>query len=245
MATVIKRNQLIGSAAASTRAFHLADYEAEAKQILARARRQADAILADAAAQAARIEEEARRQGHREGVEQGREEGRLAGRDEAFRQAREEFERQRSDLAAALKTAMAAFDEQKSRFLLSARADVVALALEIARRVVKRIAATPAEAAAVAVENAAAALELVSPASDPVLRVNPADLQAMEAFAAELAASVRERRHVRVVADASVSPGGCLLETEEGRIDATLETQLDRIAELLLPGRQSVGERGS
>jgi len=42
-----------------------------------------------------------------------------------------------------------------------------------------------------------------------------------------------ENRRIEVVADPSVEPGGCLLDTPTGRVDALLSTALARAAEVL------------
>jgi len=59
--------------------------------------------------------------------------------------------------------------------------------------------------------------------------VNPAD----EATARELLRALRGGPRVSVVADETVTPGGCLAATEFGEIDATLESQVRRLAETL------------
>jgi type III secretion protein L len=41
-------------------------------------------------------------------------------------------------------------------------------------------------------------------------------------------------RNIQVIADQCVSPGGCIVESERGIIDARLETQLGRLQEILM-----------
>lgn len=41
-------------------------------------------------------------------------------------------------------------------------------------------------------------------------------------------------RNIQVVGDPSVSPGGCIVESERGIVDARLETQLRRLEEILM-----------
>lgn len=59
--------------------------------------------------------------------------------------------------------------------------------------------------------------------------VNPAD----EATVRELLSALRCGPRASVVADATVARGGCLAVTELGEIDATLESQMRRLAETL------------
>ncbi len=243
MGAILKSERMTGPATPAFESFRLTDYEAEATRLVETARRQAEQLVAEAERKAPRIREEARALGHKEGYAKGLEEGRQAGREQAFAEASAAFAAQQATLVEALNRALAEFDEKKRRFLLAARTDAVELALAIGRRVVKRLADVPGETGAIAAENAAEALSLITPQSDAVLRVNPADLATMEAFAQGLAEAVRERRHVRLMADASVPPGGCIVTTAEGRVDATLETQLDRIAELLVGPRTESARR--
>ena len=63
-------------------------------------------------------------------------------------------------------------------------------------------------------------------------RTTGVDFETLETFAEGLAAA--DRKHVRIVADPDVSPGGCRLRSADGAVDATLETQIDQIARHLL-----------
>ena len=74
------------------------------------------------------------------------------------------------------------------------------------------------------------------------VRVNPEDrilaVDALPRWTHVLA----EATSVEVVDDPAVERGGCVVEHGAGRIDATLETQLDRMVAALLPSK---GESGS
>jgi flagellar assembly protein FliH len=61
------------------------------------------------------------------------------------------------------------------------------------------------------------------------VRLNPADQQTLERQVQQLAAVFAPLATVTVVADESISPGGCRLSTEFGSVDQQLETQLERI----------------
>jgi flagellar assembly protein FliH len=107
------------------------------------------------------------------------------------------------------------------------------LALAIARRVCKLPVETAPEAARA---NARHLLEAVQHDGDLELRVNPADCDTLRDVAAEVLRCGDELEHVQVTADPAVAPGGCVLSTPDGRIDASIETQLQRIAEAILTG---------
>lgn len=233
MATVIKAESVSRT---TLRAFNLNDIEAEARRLVETARRQANDLTAEATRQATRIREEARRAGFEQGRTEGLARGRKEGHDEALQQATERFSTAQAGLIEAMGRAIAEFDAQKLRLLLAARTDVIDLAVAIARRVVKRVGEIDPNVAAA---NVAEALAIVGPRTDAVVHVHPRDLESVSTFAAELAAKAREARHVEVVADNQVSPGGCVLTTREGAVDATLPVQLERIVDLLVPQKRA------
>ncbi|MFT4559473.1 MAG: flagellar assembly protein FliH, partial [Planctomycetaceae bacterium] len=70
------------------------------------------------------------------------------------------------------------------------------------------------------------------------LRLNPGDL---EALGDRVRVAVRETARgidIELLGDDKVSPGGCVVVTEHGEIDAQLETMLTRISDELLEGIQ-------
>jgi flagellar assembly protein FliH len=232
--TVIKREDLAAPQSPKPRRFNLADIEAEARGMIAAARERAKRVLAEASAQASAMREDAHREGHQKGYEEGTVAGREAGHAEAFAEAARRFAEEQASLVESCRSMVAAFEEAKARLLREARADVLELAVAIARRVLKVASLDRNVMDEAVVANAAEMLELVGAQSDPVLHVHPSNAEAMETFAGHLAEAGRTSRHVTVVADADVPPGGCVLTTREGRIDATIETQIERIAALLL-----------
>lgn len=62
-----------------------------------------------------------------------------------------------------------------------------------------------------------------------VARLHPTDVELLDLDGIQSA----ENRRIEVVADPSVEPGGCLLDTPTGRVDALLSTALARAAEVL------------
>ena len=66
---------------------------------------------------------------------------------------------------------------------------------------------------------------LILSARHVTLRVHPDD----HALIAEGAGEVIEARGARVIADAAISRGGCIVESNIGVVDATLETRWSRV----------------
>ncbi len=51
--------------------------------------------------------------------------------------------------------------------------------------------------------------------------------------------------NVTVIADDSLRAGGCIVETDRSRVDATLETQIAELSSLLLDETPTVRQTGS
>ncbi len=219
--------------------------------------RQADAILAAARAEAQRIatqarvaiaadRERSRQTAHEEGFARGRGEGFEAGRQAAVDEARAAFAADHGALSDALLKLLQDFGERREALYAAARRDVVVLAVVIASRVCGKLADRADAAPEMALQAADEALKLLRGATQPIIRVHPADAAALDQLAERLSAAglgrsaSAESSHVRIVEDSSVPRGGVLLTTAdpsagaECRIDASITTRIERIADELV-----------
>lgn len=233
--TVIKADAMRPNAT-RVHTFNLKDYRAEADAIIKRANGEAaalsDRIRKAAEARAAELLEKCRR----EGLAQGRAEGFEQGRAEALAQATDEFQQNQESLVAAMQCVIDAFDARRREWASAIHRDAVELALEIARRVVKRIGAVDRD---VAVANLRELIERVGHGRDLTIFVHPDDAAAIRQFAQTITTAEHAWTHVKISEDTAVEPGGCRVEADGGTLDATLMTQLDRIADELVPWRNA------
>lgn len=223
MAELIQTEELGGGAA-----FSFQDLESRARATIERAREQAERILQEAQRRARHVVQQRMDEGYQRGVEQGRAAGlaqiRTEAREAVFAEARERIEA----LLGALATGLAEFDHNKRRLLARAESGLIELAMSIARRVCKVSIGESSEAVRA---NARHLLERVGPAADPILNLHPADYEALRGQTRELLRNIEGLTHVEIVADETLSRGDCVLRTREGSLDASLDAQLDRIAE--------------
>ena len=77
------------------------------------------------------------------------------------------------------------------------------------------------------------ALNVTSEKSKIVLKVNPEDFNFVEKLRPEFLTKFKELKSITVTSDPSIAKGGCFLETPYGDVDATVETQLERIYQSL------------
>jgi len=199
----------------------IAHAEARAARVIADAQRERDRLLSDA-------RETGRAQGHAEGHAKGLDEGRAQGLEEA----RASHNQALTELANNWAAALARFERDRDDLLLHARTDALALALEMGRRITGRIVETDPGVVAAQLERV---LALVANPTRLVLRVHPDDLARAESELPALKARFDAATHAELVADPAVTRGSCVARSARGEIDASIETQLDRIAEALLP----------
>jgi flagellar assembly protein FliH len=210
----------------------LGDVAKQARQLREAAQAKARQMLTSAAAEAQRLTENAAgagfAQGHADGFRRGLEEGRQQGRAEALSQANEQLAR----IQDAWIQAAAQWDEHCQQFDRDARQAVLELALRLTERLVHRTVSTDA---GVVVDQLAAALAYVLTPADLAVHINPCDRPVLEEALPRLMARFGHLQRVGLVEDASIATGGCIVQHGQGRIDATLDTQLQRITELLIP----------
>jgi flagellar assembly protein FliH len=107
--------------------------------------------------------------------------------------------------------------------------EMVQLALTLARRIVHReVTLDPELAAALA----HVALERLGATTPATIRLNPEDYTIVAQDGARWGGAT-----VTVVPDPSISRGGCLVESEFGSVDATIERQFDELSRALFGDR--------
>jgi flagellar assembly protein FliH len=108
--------------------------------------------------------------------------------------------------------------------------EIIGLVLEIARKVIKMEVEINRAAALEIVKNT---LRRVADSTSLRVRVHADDLETVRANREDLYSLVDTIRKVEIVEDRRVGPGGCILETDAGTIDARIETQMEEIRRLL------------
>jgi flagellar assembly protein FliH len=216
---------LIKAAIATTTVrLSLRDIEADAREHISRAREEADRIVAAARERAGEIGAAAMEEGYRHGYEQGNADAR--------REAIEQVAEQTGLAIEALARAAATMEASRADLESAALADVVKLAIAIARRVTKRQGMIEP---AVLAENLREAVKQLIRRDDIRIAIHPDQRATLDDMLARLKLEWPQMEGVEIVQDQSISPGGCRVTGGQGEIDATLQTQLDRIAADLIP----------
>lgn len=161
-------------------------------------------------------------------VEEGYAEGYAAGMAAAQQQiadANADHARRCAMALQALTDAVADLQRREATSLLDVADQTAALALQIAEVVLDREIASAADPGRDAI---ARAIALAPEEGDVTIRLNPADVAALDGVD-----DLVPGRGVTVIGDPSVASGGCLIGVGATRIDAQIPTALARVAEVL------------
>ena len=115
----------------------------------------------------------------------------------------------------------------RSETAQQAEQELVRLALEIARTVIHGEVHNGNE---VATQLARVALSRIPNRTPATVHLNPEDLAYVEAIQDQL----QTNHALTFVADRSIGRGGCLIQTEIGDVDATIEHQFDEVQQAIL-----------
>ncbi len=208
--------------AADALALNAADLYAEAEAVLSSARAEAAELTEDAQAQAEALREAA----WQEGFHEGKSEARAAVEAElrAAWAARQDALRQELDGIAA------DIGEARVKLWQSQESEMVALALDIAKQVIKtEVSQNPAVVRAVL----ANALRRITDKDNVRVRVSVSDAPHVKEAREDLMEIVDGLRFLEIMEDRRVGDGGCVIETNAGTIDAKIETQIAEVARAL------------
>lgn len=194
----------------------------QAEEVLNRACSAADEIICQAGVECEKIKQEARQ----EAIEQGRREG----NDMGFREGMSRAEKEASSIRKQAYEVLEQADKIRRRTLENLEAEIIELAREIAEKLLSaQLSLNPSTVLSVAKES----LRQVANRQSVVLYINPDELELVENRKAELKSLLQPRAEFQVVADSSIPPGGCIVETEQGQVDATLEKRKEELIRAL------------
>lgn len=199
-------------------AARLALAEERASALIRSAEEEAGRLLDEAKTQASALLKEARETGYRDGYA----EGERKGAQEGLAKAETEME---AAVTQAMKVLAAALHE-KNEIVASSRDDVLKIIRKIAEKVIRAEVRLDPSVVERSVE---ASLRLVTERSQVLVRVNPDDVSRARDGVANFLRYFTPSAVVEVCADQRVTPGGCVIETNGGNVDAQLETQLEEV----------------
>lgn len=211
-------------------AFNFEDLHTEGEAYLLQMRRQADALLAAAEQDAAKIREAAFNEGKDAGRKEGLQDAARQIESQAARVADQRMAEQMQSTLPAVAAIAQALSQERDQWLIRWEESATRLAIAIAERLVHRELALRPETSRTMI---AETLRLA--AGHPQLRIHlhPDDAQRLGDRADDVVRTLTACADAVLLTDPKIQIGGCRIETQHGEIDGRLETMLDRIAEEL------------
>ena len=210
----------------------LGDLGRQAERLKAAAEARAQAILEEARERARLITDGAEQAGydagHARGLEQGLADGQEKGHAEALAQGAETIQQ----VTAGFTGVAEDWQEHRDGIERRARQAVLEFALKFAQKLTHRVIEVDPQ---VVVDQVRAALERVLEPTDVVIHIHPEDRPVLQEVLPDLLAQFDALQNVKCVDDEDVGRGGCVLGLHGGEIDASIDTQIQRITELILP----------
>lgn len=230
---------VIRSAEATTMArdaivLDLGELSRQGELMLGQARSQAQKVIEDAQSERLRLIGDAEKIGFERGEKKGYDAGFAKGEKIGAEQAREQIAQDLERLAVAWGNALEHFETVRVALFREARLDVLKLAVSIAEKVAKRAIDADERAAGAQLE---AALEMIARPTRLRIACSPADKQLLESMMPALSRRFTKAASAEISEDASLSRGSIVVRTDRGDIDATIETQIERVIDAILPNR--------
>jgi flagellar assembly protein FliH len=186
------------------------DVQSKAATILANAKRDADTVS-----------------------RQAEEQGRQAAMRAVEKVLDEKVGQKMESLWPALQKVVADLADARQAWLRQWEQSAVHLTAKIAERVIRR---ELKQSPQITLDLVREALELAAGSPDVKISLAPADFETLGSQVDRLTKEISRTANATIVADESVSTGGCRVETRQGIIDQQIETQLERIITELTGG---------
>lgn len=190
----------------------------------------ADEYLASVRKEAAKIVQQA----HSE-AEQVRRNAEQAGR-EAAEKAIESILNQRvaqqmKTLKPALQSVAQQINDARGEWLVEWENSALHLATKIAEKILRRQLDNAPDAPLNLIRES---LKLASGSAKVTLKLNPTDCKYLNEAAEDIVSSLKELAPTTIVADSTITRGGCRVTTDFGEIDQRIESQLERLEKELV-----------
>jgi len=184
----------------------------------------ADSILADAQEEADRMLQQAR-----EKISALEEEAYARGYQKGEKDAREALENAREDFLTATRTILNELEKIKDDIYRDTETDLIDLAIKMAEKLVcRQLDILPDTAIDIIKE----ACNQVRDCKEVILYVPTWQLENIMAKQGEIDELLYKTEHFSIRSDPNIKHGGCRIETEQGDIDARIETMAEQMSKL-------------
>jgi len=182
--------------------------ESKTMEMVEASRQDAQKIIDDAVAEAERIKEDAK----------------SAGLEEAKREAEEGASDKVREAIETLNDAI----KQRRMIIKDAESEVLRLALKVAEQIIRSEVSLHRD---VCLNIVSEAISKVGDRDQVIIKVNRDDLDHIKKFKDKISGLVDGVKSLSIVEESGVEPGGCIIETNLGYVDARISTKIKAIEE--------------
>ncbi|MFH1155819.1 MAG: FliH/SctL family protein [Pseudomonadota bacterium] len=176
-------------------------------------------------------------QGRTQGYDIGFEQGRKKGYDDGFKkgeaESRAQEEKKSRAIIASLEIVLSTMETHWERLVREDEDKILKLICQIAEKVVLATVAMDQDVVRLSVLKA---LESLPEPEDIVLNVSPEDYEYIETIKEDFFDMVKSLTRISVISNASVTRGGCVVETSDARVKTDLESRLEAVFASILDG---------
>lgn len=160
------------------------------------------------------------------GYKEGYELGLADGREKAFQEAQVEF----AQRLASLDQLLGAIENQRKQILVDNEEQFIGLLFQIAKKISMR---DLSEHRGAVVEILKNLVEEMNADEKITAHVSMADLEFINAIKDKTSRKIEKIKKIKFVDDERITPGGCVMETGFGSVDASVEERVERAWQLL------------
>jgi flagellar assembly protein FliH len=198
----------------------------EAQILKQEAEEEAERILEEAQQKARELENTARSTLEKDRKD-AEEQGLSAGREAGFQEGRAEVDR----LIERTRLVLERAQDKRGEILAETEQQVIDLVLLISRKVIKVISENQRN---VVISNVVQAMRKVKGRGNIIIRVNMVDVKLTTEHTKNFIQMMEGAKSIQVAEDSSIDPGGCVIETDFGEIDARISSQLAELETRIL-----------
>ncbi|HOX28143.1 MAG TPA: FliH/SctL family protein [bacterium] len=191
--------------------------------------------------QAQEASEAMKKEGYAAGYSSGEENGYKKGYDDGYSKGKTTGLQETENALKMINEVIEQLKGYHSQILADSQKDVVKMAISVAEKVLHKEIMTDPNTVLSVVKNA---ISKVSFKKQFVVMVNPLDIEVLKAGAEQIRAMLSNCESLKFKPSPNIEPGGCMVQTESGTVDAQIDRQFTEIKDNVLNAMEKEDQVG-
>ncbi|HOO57545.1 MAG TPA: FliH/SctL family protein, partial [bacterium] len=172
-----------------------------------------------------------KKEAYSQGYSSGEEEGYKKGYDDGYGKGKQSGLQETINAVSMMNEVIEQLKAYHTQILEDSQKDILKMAIAVAEKVLHKEIMTDPETVLGVVKDA---LRRVSFKKHFIIHVNPLDLEILKSASDQIISVLDNHESVKFKASAQVEPGGCVVQTESGTVDAQVDRQFNEVKETVL-----------